>query len=1154
MKRKFKMLAAMFALVFTLSFAIGTEVFAFAAEEGASSGVTTVADVNTDPVDYVGAKYDLPAGHVFEVLTIDRLNIILGEEGESVFVFADVNATSKETMQAINTAAKNSSGKVNKIYYYDMIIAGSEYAAHTNMWDDAVMEKEYPVIGDYEGTPDTTDGRGMTYVTQAFKYAKKALLARHASLKAINDLNKYSAKDDTMLFVSSKSGASASTLGAYAIVKNDKKADGTTSVVCSDSSKTFVADAAAAVMNSISGAKATEFTNFDYFNDPLWEAFAYPTNYSTEGKGGGYVGYNQYFIKGDATNGYADQYKNNFKLVSVPYYVLVWMMESVAGDHQIMVSGSWCPDSKTAMPLVIEYSTKTNSAPIYVFDFRLTNSIFSWPGTVTGDGGASLTPGRQMARQTSIVDREGPDNPTGAISRVSHLGVKLMDMFGKNYPTGLQNNYMEYFPNGEVNLDGLRASSTKAEIRAQVASSLKTSESRRFRSPWLGVYNKSATNGINNTKIVKNWSHTMEAWEIINVKEGMSGVGITIDNELVHSEALTPTQVAQCRYELSQYFGVAQANTVGKRATVNVSDADSEHDSGCGDDNDIMDNIGGTKLIPNSGNEGYDVQHYDITVELKDNADPIQATFELKAVITAKATAALNGSVVFDFRQQAIKTGTLKVEVDGSELSNVSYTRVNQDDTDTQKLYVKFDGSIAKDKTFKVSLEYTTCTIDWCMDSRSSYTSPQGFNTHIDKKGYSVVGEPFGATYWMPCNNVPSDGAKYTVTMIAPNEYTCISNGVKTAPQVLPSDPNKSKTVWTVNQDTAGYQMFATFSKNIVSLEVNKTSSGAFTNADGEKLPIYAYVNGDVYAKHRAQADMYLGQLPRYISTLEKAFGAYPGESLGFIIENVGNGKGNEMEPASWGAIECKDRPFYTSNQIVGENTFVHELVHQWFGDAVRLGNWESLWLNEGFANFGTDVFYDLLKKDNITSIGGVSYDLPKTTYEKFLDIYNEYAPNKKIWAIAPADLPQESDMFGGQKAAYNRGAMALVILQKDLGDDMFFNCLKGWIKDNKGQAKTTADFVKYVSEKSGKDLTKWNDVWLYGTEKPAAFTLTGEPGANTPGGNEPGGNEPTTPDNNGGANLTWLWILLGVVGAAGIGVGVFFLVKYLQKNKSKGE
>ena len=122
MKRKFKMLAAMFALVFTLSFAIGVDVFAFAAEDNSSTGITTTADANVEPVDYVGAKYDLPAGHVFEVLTIDRLNIILGEEGESVFVFADVNATSKETMQAINTAAKNSSGKVNKIYYYDMII------------------------------------------------------------------------------------------------------------------------------------------------------------------------------------------------------------------------------------------------------------------------------------------------------------------------------------------------------------------------------------------------------------------------------------------------------------------------------------------------------------------------------------------------------------------------------------------------------------------------------------------------------------------------------------------------------------------------------------------------------------------------------------------------------------------------------------------------------------------------------------------------------------------------------------------------------------------------------------------------------------------------------------------------------------------------
>ena len=32
--------------------------------------------------------------------------------------------------------------------------------------------------------------------------------------------------------------------------------------------------------------------------------------------------------------------------------------------------------------------------------------------------------------------------------------------------------------------------------------------------------------------------------------------------------------------------------------------------------------------------------------------------------------------------------------------------------------------------------------------------------------------------------------------------------------------------------------------------------------------------------------------------------------------------------------------------------TVVHELAHQWFGDAVTVAQWRDLWLAEGFATY----------------------------------------------------------------------------------------------------------------------------------------------------------------------------------------------------------
>ncbi len=52
---------------------------------------------------------------------------------------------------------------------------------------------------------------------------------------------------------------------------------------------------------------------------------------------------------------------------------------------------------------------------------------------------------------------------------------------------------------------------------------------------------------------------------------------------------------------------------------------------------------------------------------------------------------------------------------------------------------------------------------------------------------------------------------------------------------------------------------------------------------------------------------------------------------------------------------------FHAERAVTGtrrvENTVVHEVAHQWFGDAVTASDWNHVWLSEGFATCFTHLF-----------------------------------------------------------------------------------------------------------------------------------------------------------------------------------------------------
>ena len=89
-----------------------------------------------------------------------------------------------------------------------------------------------------------------------------------------------------------------------------------------------------------------------------------------------------------------------------------------------------------------------------------------------------------------------------------------------------------------------------------------------------------------------------------------------------------------------------------------------------------------------------------------------------------------------------------------------------------------------------------------------------------------------------------------------------------------------------------------------------------------------------------AQTKASLALQPKMIAFLEGQFGRYPFEAFGAIVDD---------DTVDY-ALETQTRPVYS--EVADEYTVVHELGHQWFGNAVSPSDWQDIWLNEGWATY----------------------------------------------------------------------------------------------------------------------------------------------------------------------------------------------------------
>jgi aminopeptidase N len=356
----------------------------------------------------------------------------------------------------------------------------------------------------------------------------------------------------------------------------------------------------------------------------------------------------------------------------------------------------------------------------------------------------------------------------------------------------------------------------------------------------------------------------------------------------------------------------------------------------------------GDPYYPTAGNGGYDVTHYDLTLDY----DPAGHKLTGRAVITATATAALT-RFNLDLHGLTIASS----QVDGQP---ATATRAGDE------LTLTLAKPLAQGATFTVEISYGGVPTAY---GGPGLGSGEGFVRHDE--GALAQGQPEVAASWFPCNDHPADKATYAVTITAPSDLAALSNGV-----LLGKDTKDGRTTWRWSERSpmATYLATAVIGKYHV------------TTSTHEGLPVITAVADGL----PATIDQALARTPEVFDFLVDNFGEYPFDALGGIVHD---------DKSLRFALENQTRPVYVSNFFVGPKPSVsviaHELAHQWFGDSVSVRDWDDIWLNEGFATYAEWLWRE--------------HEFGTPVARSFATAYDTAAA--EVWQVPPAN-PGVANLF----------------------------------------------------------------------------------------------------------------------------------------------
>lgn len=379
-------------------------------------------------------------------------------------------------------------------------------------------------------------------------------------------------------------------------------------------------------------------------------------------------------------------------------------------------------------------------------------------------------------------------------------------------------------------------------------------------------------------------------------------------------------------------------------------------------------------------------------------------------------------------------------------------------DEAAQTTCVSFDHTLPAGSSASLTMAFTGSLNDTMAGFyRSSFKAADGSTAWMA----TTQMEPTDARRAFPCFDEPALKSTFTVTLVADDKMTCLSN----------MDVASEKSV--DSKVTSGTRKAVTFNKTplmstyllaFVIGELNYIETNSF------RVPVRVYAPKDRDIEHgRFSLELAAKTLDFYEKTFDSPF---PLPKMDMIA--IPDFSAGAME--NWGLVTYRVVDLLIDEKVSGASvkqrvaeTVQHELAHQWFGNLVTMDFWDGLWLNEGFATwmswYSCNVFYPDWKvwegyvTDNLAS--ALSLDSLRSSHPIEVPVKRADEINQIFDAIS-----------------YSKGSCVLRMISKYLGEETFMEGIRRYLKKHAYGNTQTGDLWAALSDASGKDVEKVMDIW----------------------------------------------------------------------------